>query len=114
MTHKFQHEFKGFGRVPSCCEVKIFSDDGEHLICFTDIGIGTSVTSATEQLVSEIVNNMELHPKDCRFFETYRTTDTIEEITHQWCQDKNFKWIAENPDWTLCHEEEINILFKQL
>lgn len=67
MTMEFDYEFKGFGRVPSKCDVKIYSDQMGRYICFEDLGIGTSVTNASEQLASEIINEMDFDPADCRF-----------------------------------------------
>jgi hypothetical protein len=100
MTQSFEHEFKGFGRVPSKCLVMIFSDDGENLICFNDLNQGTSVTNASEQLASEIVNKFNYYPSDCRFFETYRqyNCDTFDEIMYNWRQSHG-KWEASDPVW---------------
>lgn len=100
MKKQFLHYFKGFGIHPSHCYVKIFYDDGENFILFEDIDDGTSVTNASEQLASEIVNEYGFHPGDCRFFETYRQYDyeTFDEITYHWeSNDKGH--VASNPSW---------------
>ena len=122
MTREFVHVFKGFGRVPSSCLVKIFSDDGETMICFIDLNDGTSVTNASEQLAAEIVNEYYLNPEDCRFFETYQQYDyeTFDEISYQWIRTTNFKdhgmrhtmvWKAKGPDWKPCDEEHLKEFF---
>jgi hypothetical protein len=110
MTHEFVHVFKGFGRVPSSCLVKMLSDDGETMICFIDLNDGTSVTNASEQLASEIVNEYNLDPYDCRFFETYQqyNYDSFDEIEYRWT-DKHNKWEAKEPEW-----RPADYYFKQL
>jgi hypothetical protein len=120
MTQSFNHQFKGFGRVPSECSVKIFSDDGENLICFEDLNKGTSVTNASEQLATEIIEMLELNPTDCRFFETY-DDESYDEIIYEWKRTTSFKdngmrpddwaWVAKNPQWKPC-QEEIKEMFK--
>jgi hypothetical protein len=111
MTEDFIHEYKGYGRVPSKCRVKIFSDDGEIFICFEDIGDGTSVTNASEQLATEIVDKLGLAPANCRFFETYSqyNYDSFDEIIYQWSMTRD-RWDASHPDW-LTASEEIKNLF---
>jgi len=108
MTKSFTHYYKGlFGTYPSFCEVKIFSDDGDTFICFTD-GEGTSVTNVSEKLASEIVNKENLNPYQCRFFEEYKEYETFDEITYDWIKNGNI-WKAFNPFWTPGNEE-----FKEL
>lgn len=96
MTQEFYHKFKGFGMNPSKINVRIFSDDGENFVLFIDINEGTSVTNASEQLATEIVEKMNFNPQDCRFFETYSqyNYEDIDEIEYTW---KGL--IAENPQW---------------
>lgn len=100
MIKQFEHEFAGFHGMAAKCIVKIFSDDGDHFICFEDIGEGTSVTNASEQLATEIVNKMDYNPDDCKFFETYSqyNYDTFDEIVYDWNFD-NKKWKAKYPKW---------------
>jgi hypothetical protein len=116
MTQEFYHEFKGFGRVISQIKVKIFSDDGEHFILFEDINDGTSVTNASEQLATEIVQKLKLDHDECRFFETYSqyNYEDIDEIDYSWrFEDKPFgisRWVAEFPHWKPS-EPEIREMF---
>jgi hypothetical protein len=100
MIQEFIHPFKGFGRVPSTCLVKMFSDEGETFICFIDLGDGTSVTNASEQIATEIVNEYKLDPTKCRFFETYEQYDyeSFDEIEYEWKIDLK-EWVAKNPNW---------------
>lgn len=115
----FLYEFLGFGRIPSKCAITIISDDGDRFIFFENIGEGTSVTNASEQLATEIVNKFGYYPGDCRFFETYRENDydTVEEIEYQWSgisnQDGSIKknWEAKNASWKPASEEIVE-LFK--
>jgi hypothetical protein len=113
MTQEFYHEFKGFGRVPSRILVKIFSDDGENLILFEDIDEGTSVTNASEQLASEIVNQMNFDPDECSFFETYsqHEYEDFDKIEYTWSRKSDGKWEARNPMWKPS-SEEIRKMFK--
>jgi hypothetical protein len=115
MTQEFIHIFKGFGRVLSQCLVKIYSDDGETYVCFIDLGEGTSVTNASEQLATEVVNEYHLLPEDCRFFETYSQFDYdgFDEIEYKW-EYINGEPVAKNPDWKPCNEEQIKDLFIKL
>lgn len=116
MTHEFYHEFKGFGIHPSRIMVKIITEiDDTHLILFEDIAQGTSVTNASEQLASEIVNKMGYNPEDCKFFETYRqyNYDSFDEIVYDWTY-KSYEavWVAKSPKWTLGAEKFRNALLK--
>jgi hypothetical protein len=117
MTEDFIHEYLGFGRVPSKCRVMIFSDDGDNFICFEDLGEGTSVTNASEDLATEIVDKMDYDPANCRFFETYRIKlsrdkkphhDTFDEINYQWSFNRG-RWIAKEPKWNPASEEIKNL-----
>lgn len=75
----FNHEYLGFGIHKSECQVEIWmsiptSLGSSCLVLFTDLGKGTSVTNASEQLVSEIYNKYLIsnYKKErCVFSETY-------------------------------------------
>lgn len=112
MTQEFNHEYLGYGRVPSECIVRKFTDDGDNFICFIDIGKGTSVTNASEQLASEMVNKFILRPEDCRFFETYQQYgyESFDEIKYSW-QPNGSVWTASNPDWKPVNDEGIKEVF---
>ena len=102
MTQEFVHNFLGENGVRSRCIVKIFSDDGEHFILFENMGIGVSVTNASELLASQIVEKFHYNPGDCRFFETYQEYDyeTIDEIEYSWSYNGIREgWIARNANW---------------
>ena len=90
----------------------MFIDDGDTFICFINIGVGTSVTNASEQLATEMVNKFDLRPGDCRFFETYNDSDndTFDEIEYSWWPDGN-KWEARSPKWKPVIEDNIKDLF---
>lgn len=96
----FYYDYLGFGRIRSRCfvHIRIFRD--KKLILFEDIGFGTSVTNASEQLASEIIQKMNYEHDDCRFFETYSQYDydSFDEIKYTWTL-KNEKWIASYPVW---------------
>lgn len=100
MIEEFIHEFRGYNVHPSKCMVRKYTDDGDTLICFIDLGVGTSVTNASEQLAQEIVNKYDLRPEDCRFFETYQQYDydSFDEIEYDWWPDINH-WEARSPKW---------------
>jgi hypothetical protein len=70
----FIHQFKGFGINKSECKVEIWKLQDKALVLFTDTGKGTSVTNASEQLVTEIYNQYlikDYKPNQCLFSETY-------------------------------------------
>jgi len=106
MTQQFNFDFLGNGIMRSRCNVRIFSDDGEHFILFENLGIGTSVTNASEQLASAIVQKMGYDPDDCEFFETYKENDykEFDRITYTWKDNE-----AHNAHWTPALEEIKNL-----
>lgn len=85
MKH-FKHNFRGYSVHLSVCNVYVHTEDDNHYVLFENIGEGTSVTNASEQLASEITKSLALDPEKCRFFETYREfdNDSFDEITYQW------------------------------
>ena len=96
----FELEYLGFGTHPSKCNVHIKVVDEIHHICFEDIGIGTSVTNASETIASKIINQLRIFPQKCKFFETYgkHKETTFEEIEYTW-KIENGKIIASDPSW---------------
>ena len=100
MTQEFTHDFMGYGRVPSTCMVRMFTDDGDSFFCFIDINQGTSVTNASEDLAMQMVNKFILRPEDCKFFETYSqyNYESFDEIEYSWTP-VGTTWKAESPKW---------------
>ena len=99
---EFTHPFKPiFHQEYSTCFIRMYNVDGKTFILFEDIDGGMSVTNASEQIASEIVEDWKLNPIDCRFFETYRQYDydTFDEITYVWREKK-----AYNPSWKPAEE----------
>ena len=105
MKHEFEHDYLGFGWVRSRCNIRMFSDNGEHLFLFENIGIGTSVTNASEILATQMVAMFHYKPENCRFFETYSEYDykSFDEINYTWKQklgrSGDYEWVAENAQW---------------
>ncbi len=103
---EFFHDFLGFGNVRSQCKVTIITDKKDkHLILFEDLGLGTSVTNASEMLAQQIVNTQSLDPVDCRFFETYKEYgyDTFDEIIYDWkyvsdYDHKNYEYMKKSQE----------------
>jgi len=110
MTNEFIHEYKGYGVHQSQCLVKMYRDDGEILICFVNMGVGTSVTNASEQLAKEITNEYDLHPENCRYFESYKEYSTFDEIKYDWKLDEGL-WVASKPQWSIVGEDDLRELF---
>lgn len=71
--HLNPYKFKGFGIHNSECDVKIWFEKEKAIVLFTDIGKGTSVTNASEQLVTEIYNGYltKFDKNNVMFMETY-------------------------------------------
>lgn len=112
----FEYDYLGFGIHQSRCKVyvkKITKTkptlDYVYHICFEDMGVGTSVTNASEQLATEIISRLKLEPESVRFYESYlneemksgllgrkrHITRTFDEITYTWTNNH----IASSPDW---------------
>ena len=87
----FMHFFKGFGIHPSEINVHIFNKNDVSYVIFEDIGKGTSVTNASEQLATEIVSLRKLDHNKCRFFEYYPKDNSFDEITYSWINNEAFK-----------------------
>lgn len=108
MIHEFEQDYLGFGRVRSRCNIRMFSENGEHLFLFEDINLGTSVTNASEQLATQMVAMFHYKPENCRFFETYREYDydSVDEIEYSWSskfyrldKTEEIVWEAKYPKW---------------
>jgi len=89
------HTYKGFGVHPSKCRVYIKDVGTTTWIGFEDIGEGTSVTNASEELASEIVQYEMLNPANCKFFEWYSQYDgRVDEVQYRWNGPE-----ADQPTW---------------
>jgi len=111
---KFKHEFRGRNNnFPSACNVYVHSDDDYHYILFENTDEGVSVTNASEQLATEIVELLKLDPDDCRFFEKYSHNLCVDEITYLWRENEfnDSKWKAIDPQWKYTPDEKINKLW---
>lgn len=87
------YDFKGYGIHPSTCKVQIWEDAGKNVVLFTDLGIGTSVTNASEQLAEEI--KPKLTRMTVGFFECYAHLEGIyDQIFYQIRDGK-----CASPDW---------------
>lgn len=74
-------------------------------LCFEDIGVGTSVTNASEIIATDIVSKHNLNPTKCKFFETYPYSDEFDEIIYKW--DNN---VAMSAKWKPCNPEDLLVL----
>lgn len=73
MAKVFDHNFNGFGRPgnSSTCRIHIFEHNEYKLVVFQDLGKGTSVTNASEQLATEIGRLENLDPEKTIWLECY-------------------------------------------
>jgi hypothetical protein len=96
---KFAHQFKGFGNCDSACNVYVTEEEGTTHICFEDIGVGTSVTNASEIIATEIVKKYNFNPQNCKFYETYEDSGEIDGIEYTWVNGKASapRWHPEDP-----------------
>ena len=110
----FELEYLGFGIHPSKCNVHIKIIDGVRHICFEDIGIGTSVTNASETIATTVINQLQIlpNPEKCKFYEMYRKykETTFDEITYTW-ELQNGKITAKSPNWKPSKNEHIFLKF---
>jgi hypothetical protein len=107
--NEFVHTFRGLNNFFSSCLVRMFEDDGETFICFINIGDGTSVTNASEQLATEVTKEWKLDPENCRFFEVYKEYDWdgFAEVTYTWKDG-----VAHNAQWKPA-DKEIEKIFTE-
>ena len=106
---KFVHEYKGFGIHPSKCKVYIKHEGVLTFVGFEDMGEGTSVTNASEQLATEIVEKEGLNHEKTLFFEWYPYAEgTVSEVSYTWGLDKQTdKLKAVKPQWKFfCLKED--------
>ncbi len=101
------HEYKGYGVHPSKCGVHIIREDGFIFVVFEDLNQGTSVTNASEQLATEVVEKCNLNPEECIFLETYG--DDLDQIQYSWDGKR-----AYNPNWCMMDKSQLAILKNNL
>lgn len=78
--------YKGYGNCNSYCKLEIWKEEDKAVVLFTDINIGTSVTNASDILVTEIYNNflLDYDKKNCLFMETYDEAKGVDIIVPKW------------------------------
>jgi hypothetical protein len=86
---EFEHSFLGFGNCQSKCNVKVWKSGDKRLVVLSDMGKGTSVTNAAEQIITELYNSkLKNLPKDNLIFaETYPYVEedqTFDQIIPEW------------------------------
>lgn len=105
----FEYNYPGFFNSPSKCMIHIIKKD-MHYICFEELiekNEGTSVTNISEQLATQIVNQMNLTPSEIRFFESYKYPNeprTLDEIKYTWDGK-----LAKAPTWSPAPKEYFNL-----
>jgi hypothetical protein len=67
----FDHSFRGFGIHRSIVRVHLLQYEELTVILFQDLGVGTSVTNASEQLATEIHALKKLDHSKTTWFECY-------------------------------------------
>lgn len=68
----FDHTFHWYGRKEqSTVRINIYTHNGYTLVIFQDLGKGTSVTNASEQLATEIGKLKNLDPEKTIWLECY-------------------------------------------
>lgn len=102
----FIHEYKGNGVHPSKCKVYINEVGTQTWVGFQNIE-GTSVTNASEQIATEVVENLLLNPLNCKFFEWYPEDGMVSEVAYLWKGP-----IASQAEWAYYCEGEYNPFLK--
>lgn len=85
------HHFKGLGTHPSVVNVKMWTFGHLVFVLFTDIGNGTSVTNASEQLVEEIyfLYLTRFKKEHCLFAETYEgKNEAVDFVLPEWVHNR--------------------------
>lgn len=118
MQHEsFVHTFNWLGRrFESKCQVDIFKYDGKTLVLLTDLGQGTSVTNASEQIATEVMRLKKLHPIETMWAEVY-AEDLQNGVPKEWAKKHpfdqiNYKYDSVthqyySPDWQPIHPKAL-------
>lgn len=97
----FIHDFLGFKIHKSTVHVEIWFEGDKAIVILNDTGKGTSVTNASEQIITEIYNKYLLnHPVGkVLFCEAYdKVKDGIDWIEPTWCMEGN-KLVVHEVEW---------------
>lgn len=113
-TNSFIHTFKGYGGCKSQCQVDIIHENGQTIVVFTDLGIGTSVTNASEIIATEVVRKLNLDPIKTLFAERYRPgekDEVVDQIQYTWDGTK-----FRSPQWLMTHciDPQLRAAIRQL
>ncbi len=98
----FDHKFKGFGWADSEIRVTIYVYQGYNLVIFQDLGRGTSVTNASEQLATEVGRLKSLDPLKTVWLECYPYYGgdyDVDQITYLYDPSEDR---YTNPEWKPC------------
>lgn len=99
----FEHTFKWQGRVSlSTIRVHLFTREELTIVVFEDLGKGTSVTNASEQLATEVARLKKINPDPSKTvwlecYPYYGGDWDIDQITYSFC-DTNMSEFSE-PNW---------------
>ncbi len=99
---KFIHKFLGFGIHKSECQVEIWFQDDRAIVVFTDTNKGTSVTNASEQIITEVYNQYlaKFPVSKVLFCETYdKVKDGIDWIEPTWTPDGKGGLMVHDVEW---------------
>lgn len=100
-TIEYDHEYLGFKTHKSKCNVKIWIINEHYaFVIFTDLGIGTSVTNASEQLVEEVyfksITQLGIDKSNVAFSEMYQESkvEDLDLVIPTWKGNKviNVNW----------------------
>lgn len=80
------HNFHGFGKCASACDIKIWFVEQYAFILMTDTGVGTSVTNAAEIIISSVYQAylQAISKENCIFMETYDEKEGIDLVIPDW------------------------------
>ena len=94
---------KGYNGLWMCCDLLIEKIEEAYLVTFTERedNRGTSVTNLSEQLATQVIEDFELDPFQCEFFEKYtypNRPERLDKITYQF-EKVAGQWVATSPKW---------------
>lgn len=94
----FDFDFEGFGKCKSKCNIKVWTIQEKQFVLLTDLGVGTSVTNASEIIITKLYREVFrlYHKEDLIFAEMYTEDreEDIDLIIPTWIHDKvtNVEW----------------------